>query len=77
MKPKFRLLCKKCKTFYLPDKTKLSRLNYCENCRTIKGRCKVTTEFGYQCKINSQVFGYCMEHFLTRSIKNLVKDAKK
>ena len=76
-KVKFRLLCKKCKKFYLPDETKLSRLGYCENCRIIKGMCKVITEFGYQCKNQSQFFGYCIEHFLTRKIKDLVKDVKK
>ena len=77
MKPKFRLLCKKCKKFYLPDKSKLSKFGYCENFRFVKGRCKVITELGYQCQNESQFFGYCINHFLTRSLKDLVKDAKK
>ncbi|AJF62279.1 MAG: hypothetical protein QT11_C0001G0122 [archaeon GW2011_AR20] len=77
MKPRFRILCKKCKNFYLPDKSKLSKLGYCENCRLVKGRCKVITELGYQCQNESQFFGYCISHFLTRSIKDLIKDAKK
>ena len=77
MKPKFKLLCKKCKKFYLPDSTKMSKLGYCEDCRFVKGRCKVVTELGYQCHNESQFFGYCINHFLTRSVKALVKDAKK
>ncbi len=76
-KQKFRLLCKKCKKFYLPDETKISRLNYCENCRFVRGRCKIVTQFGYQCKNESQFSGYCMEHFLKRDTKDLVKDTKK
>ena len=76
-KVKFRVLCKKCKKFYLPDSTKVSRLGYCENCRFVRGKCKHITEFGYQCRNDSQVVGYCMEHFLKRNPKELVKDAKK
>mgnify|MGYP001572433728 FL=1 len=77
MKQKFRLLCKKCKKFYLPDSTKLSKMGYCEDCRFVKGRCKIINELGYQCQNESQFSGYCIEHFLKRSSKDLVKDAKK
>jgi len=77
MKAKFRLLCRQCKKFYLPDNTKLSKLGYCEDCRFVKGRCKIITELGYQCNNERQFFGYCIEHFLTRNTKELVKDAKK
>lgn len=78
-KPKFRLLCKKCKKFYLPDGTKISRFGYCENCRFIPGRCKFVTEMGYQCENQSESFGYCMDHFLKlpkAKVKELAKKLK-
>jgi hypothetical protein len=77
MKQKFRLLCKKCKKFYLPDDTKISKFGYCEECRFVKERCKVITQLGYQCQNERKFAGYCMEHFLTRKTKDLIKDAKK
>ncbi len=76
-KPKFKLLCKKCKIFYLPDSSKLSRLGYCENCRFVKGRCKFITEIGYQCENEVEVAGYCTDHFMTLPVRELKKRAKK
>ncbi|MDO8556494.1 MAG: hypothetical protein Q7R96_04970 [Nanoarchaeota archaeon] len=76
-KRRFKFLCKKCKTFYLPDASKISKLGYCENCRMVKGRCKFITEIGYQCENEPEVTGYCTDHFLTLPIKELRKHAKK
>lgn len=73
---KFRVLCKKCKKFYLPDRTKISRLGYCEKCRFVKGRCKFVTEIGYQCENDAEFSGYCMDHFLSMPMGKLKKVAK-
>jgi len=76
-KPKFKRLCKKCGKFYLPDGTKIASLGYCENCRVVPGRCKFITEIGYQCQNESEVQGYCTDHFLKADMKKLKAEAKK
>ncbi|HLD12083.1 MAG TPA: hypothetical protein VJB87_00640 [Candidatus Nanoarchaeia archaeon] len=73
---KFRHLCTKCKIFYLPDETKISRQGLCEKCRIQKGKCKLITEAGYQCRNDIEVAGYCKEHFMGLSVKELKKRAK-
>jgi len=74
---KFKKLCKKCKTFYLPDKTKISRRGYCVNCRVKKGKCKFITEIGYQCENEIHMAGHCTHHFLTLPAKKLKEAGKK
>ncbi|MDO8628154.1 MAG: hypothetical protein Q7R56_00165 [Nanoarchaeota archaeon] len=73
---KFKHLCTKCKIFYLPDATKISKQGLCPKCRIQKGKCKYITEAGYQCRNDVEVAGYCKEHFMTLTKKELKKRAK-
>ena len=74
---KFKILCKKCKKYYLPDGTKASRFGYCEKCRIFPGKCKELNESGYQCQEEVEFFGYCKEHFLTVPVSKLKDEARK
>jgi len=76
-KIKFKVLCKKCKKYFIPEKNKMSALGYCKECCFMPGKCKFITEIGYPCANESEFFGYCMEHFLKIPIKNLTKEVKK
>lgn len=76
-KIKFKVLCKKCKKYYMPEKTKMSSLGYCKECRFFPGKCKFITEIGYPCVNDAELFGYCVEHFLKVPIKNLTERVKK
>ena len=76
-KIKFKVLCKKCKKFFVPEKTRMSSFGYCKECSFIPGRCKFITETGYPCSDDSEFLGYCMQHFLKIPIKEITKSVKK
>ena len=76
-KIKYKILCKKCKKYFMPEKSRRSNFDYCKECSFIPGKCKYITEIGYQCSNDADFFGYCIEHFLTVPIKTLTDKIKK
>lgn len=77
VKKGYKILCKKCKKYYLPGKTKMSSFGYCKDCSFIPGKCKYMTEIGYPCSNDAEMFGYCVEHFVKVPIKLLTDKIKK
>ena len=75
-KVKFKVLCKKCKKYFVPEKTKMSGFGYCKGCSFIPGKCKFITEIGYPCSNDAEFFDYCIQHFLKVPIKNLTSKIK-
>ena len=76
-KIKYKVLCKRCKKYFTPEKTKMSSLGYCKDCSFMPGKCKYQTETGYPCSNDSEFWGYCMEHFLKVPLKKLTDQVKK
>ncbi|MEK6937353.1 MAG: hypothetical protein AABW58_04760 [Nanoarchaeota archaeon] len=76
-KIKYKILCKRCKKYYSPEKTKMSYLGYCKECSFIPGKCRFMAETGYPCQNDAEMFGYCVEHFLKVPIKSLTDKIKK
>lgn len=74
---KYKKLCVKCKKFYIPYNAPASRQGYCTACRISPGKCKAINELGYQCQNEVEFIGYCKQHFMTKPMKELKKEAKK
>ena len=76
-KIRFRVLCRKCKKFFLPEKTKMSSLGYCKECGFFPGKCRFMMQSGYSCSNDAEFSGYCVQHFLKVPIKKLTGQVKK
>ncbi len=74
-KYKYKKMCNKCKKYFWPNE--LSRIGYCRDCMIVRGKCKAITEKGYQCINDAEFSGYCLHHFLTEPMKDLIKSVKK
>ena len=75
-KVRYKVLCKKCKKYFTPIKSKLSYLGYCKDCSFMPGKCKFITEIGYPCVNDAEFLGYCMEHFLKVPVTKLTSQVK-
>ncbi|MBS3156044.1 hypothetical protein J4413_02305 [Candidatus Woesearchaeota archaeon] len=74
---KYKKLCTKCKKYYTPYNSPISRQGVCRDCRISKSKCGAINELGYQCQNEIEFFGYCKEHFLKKPLKELKKEAAK
>ena len=55
---KYKKLCTKCKKYYTPYNSPISRQGVCRDCRISKSKCGAINELGYQCQNEIEFFGW-------------------
>ncbi len=72
----YKILCKKCKKYFKPEKNKTSNFGYCKDCVFLPGKCHFINENGYPCSNDAEFASYCVEHFLKVPISKLTNKIK-